>query len=287
MYSIQRFIQWALARVQKDSVPANAALALPADQCGSEPWQYLFGSIMVETTQATLDNYFINHYSNQMTRPEFDAITNSWSRDGYATDCQGLLDAWLTYWEGVSTDINADANYRLWCTDKGRIDELLRPYRIGEAVFRADDAGRMTHVGWICGFSTDGPLVVEARGIRYGVVITRLSKRSFTHRALMTKKFDYSEGIVMEPIKLTLTSPLMRGEAILALQYALNELGYTDQSGVPLVEDGKCGIRTLYAVGQFAKNQLEASADEEKPVFYIDSVGGDQRLKISIEKNKA
>lgn len=49
----------------------------------------------------------------------------------------------------------------------------------------------MTHVGWICGFDSDGtPLVVEARGLRYGVVVTRLDTRPWTHRGIMDKNLN-------------------------------------------------------------------------------------------------
>lgn len=283
MYDILSFVKWALTHVQPSSVPQMAQLALEPDKCGTDPWQYLFGSIRVETTDANLNRYYETHYKDQMTRAEFDKITSTWSRTGYATDCEGLLDAYLTYVEGVPTDMNADGNYRLWCSDKALISEDNKPYAIGEAVFRANDSGKMTHVGWVCGFQGSEPLIVEARNIRYGVVITKLSQRSFTHRALMTKLFEYKEE-KMEPIRLELTTPVMRGDAILALQFALNELGYTDADGKQLEEDGKCGKRTLYAVEQFAKNQLEADTSAgDEPCFYIPSESGDYRLKVTIQ----
>ncbi len=245
MYKVNDFIHWALSHAKG----------------GAEPWHYLFGSVRVKTDKATLDRYYENHYKKQgMTRERFDEITADWKASDYATDCQGLLDAWLTYEQGEETDINADMNYRLWCTDKGRIGEITRPWMIGEAVFRMNDAGRMTHVGWICGFREDGePLVVEARGIAYGVIVTRLSRRDFTHRGLMTAKFDYSaadkppqEEKPMEPIVLKRTSPMMQGDGIRLMQQALNALGYTDDAGRQLDEDGKCGSCTMQAVQRFA-----------------------------------
>ena len=47
----------------------------------------------------------------------------------------------------------------------------------------ANSNGKMTHIGWICGSVNGEPLVVEARGLSYGVVITKLSQRGWTHRA--------------------------------------------------------------------------------------------------------
>lgn len=257
MHNITDFIRWALTHVKPATIPSGAVLPLPLAECGVEPWQYLFGSVRVKTTQATLDRYFEQHYCKQMTRARFDELTRSWDRHGYATDCQGLLDAWLTYDRAEPTDINADMNYRLWCTDKGLISEITRPWVIGEAVFRANAAGRMTHIGWICGFMPDGdPLVVEARGIAYGVVVTRLDGRNWTHRGLMTKKFEYMEE--HEMVDFNVTKPIHSGEVYLAMQKALNLAGYTDANGSTLEEDGKWGNKSQQAfdalIADYAEN---------------------------------
>lgn len=284
MYDILDFIRWALMRVQKGCIPAGALLALSDTLCAREPWQYLFGSIRVMTTQANIDRFYSEHYSKQMSREEYDAITAKWSRTGYATDCEGLLDAWLTYEMDDPTDLNSEGNYRQLCTDKGPIADIDRPFVIGEAVFRQNSAGRMSHVGWVCGFDGTGPLVVEARNIRYGVTVSRLAERDFTHRGLMTKLFSYGEAEKMKPIKLELTSPVMSGNAILALQYALNELGYTDADGRALSEDGKCGRRTMYAVEQFANAQQTACRTEAPgPAFELPSLDGDYVMKVKVE----
>ena len=280
MFSALEFVRWALTHVQKDSVPEGAALASSDALCALDPWQYLFGSIMVKTTPANLDYFYNEHYADEMTRTEFDSVTANWSPNGYATDCQGLLDAWLTYEMDEPTDVNVNHNWLYWCTDKYRIDEISRPYLIGEAVFSANSAGRMTHVGWICGSVLGEPLVVEARGIRYGVTISRLSERSFTHRGLMTKLFEYDGGRAVEPIRLELKSPMIRGDAILALQFALNGLGYTDADGKPLTEDGKCGRRTLYAVDKFVEIQSGGTAVK----FVLHSEDGEKVLRMIVEK---
>ena len=249
-YYIENFIKWALTHVKRSTIPLDAKLPLPIAQCGTDPWNYLFGSVRVMTTQATINYYFNNHYKNKMTRADYDAITNSWSRTGYATDCQGMLDAYLTYVCNEKIDINAHMNYTLWCTDKGTISSINRPYVIGEAVFMySTKSKKMTHVGWICGFRANGePLVVEARGLAYGVVVTELSKRNWTHRGLMTAKFDYTkpkeEPKPMSAIKFEKTNPIKTGEPYLAMQKALNAAGYTDATGKVLVEDGKWGAKS-------------------------------------------
>ena len=183
------------------------------------------------------------------------------SPDDYATDCQGLLDAYLTYVQGARTDVNADYNYRKWCTDKGRISEIERPYKLGEAVFMANSKGKMSHVGWVCGLDLDGELlVVEARGLSYGVVITRLEDRPWTHRGLMTKKFEYDKEEKPMATKFEVLSPMLRGDGITAMQKALNANGYTDDNGNKLVEDGKWGSKSQAAF----RKLLEAHTQESE-----------------------
>lgn len=249
-------------------------------------WHYLFGSVRVQTTQDTLDRYYEEHYGpSGMTRARYDALTATWKPTDYATDCQGLLDAWLTYEAGEKTDINADYNYRYWCEEKGRLEDVDRPYCIGEALFmQSKSSDRMTHVGWVCGFGDDGdPLVVEARGIAYGVVITKLSKRPWTHRGLMTKKFSYEEK-PMEKIRFERTTPMHKGEPYLKMQQALNAAGYTDADGKKLDEDGKWG-----KCSQAAFDALIADYSEQVPQlleFAAEAADGGYMLKATVAKLK-
>ena len=179
--------------------------------------------------------------------------------DDYATDCQGLLDAYLTYVQGEKTDVNADYNYRKWCTGKGKTSEIERPYELGEALFMANIRGKMKHVGWICGLDSDGePLVVEARGLNYGVVITRLEDRPWTHRGLMTKKFDYKEEQPMAT-KFEVIKPMLKGDGVKEMQKALNANGYTDDNGNKLVEDGKWGSKSQAAFRKLLEAHMQVS----------------------------
>ena len=255
MTNILDFIRWALTHVDPNTVLSGAVLANgTAANIGTEPWHYLYGTIRSKTTKALIEERWLNFYSSHgWTRAAYDKATANFKSSDYATDCQGLLDAYFTYELGIKTDINANYNYVNWCTDKGSIDKIKRPYVIGEALFMANKSGNMTHIGWVCGFDVDGePLVVEARGLSYGVVITRLEDRAWTRRGLMTKKFDYKmEENVVERVKIQKTKPMLTGEGILALQKAFNLLGYTDKEGKLLEEDGKCGDKTVEAANNF------------------------------------
>ena len=259
MTNVLDFIRWALTHVNPNTVPSGAVLANgTATNVGAEPWHYLYGTVKSKTTAARIEERWRNHYSKTWTREAYDHATAAMSPDDYATDCQGLLDAYLTYELGEKNDINADYNYRKWCTGKGKTSEVERPYKLGEAVFMANSRGKMSHVGWVCGLDLDGELlVVEARGLSYGVVVTRLEDRAWTHRGLMTKKFDYKEKEPMAT-KFEVVSPMLRGDGITAMQRALNANGYTDDNGNALEEDGKWGSKSQAAF----RKLLEAHTQE-------------------------
>lgn len=262
MTNVLDFIRWALTHVNPDTVPSGAVLVNgTATNVGAEPWHYLYGSVRTNTTAARIAERWKNYYSSHgWSREAYDNATAKMQPDDYATDCQGLLDAYLTFVQGEKTDVNADYNYRKWCTGKGKTSEIERPYELGEAVFMANSKGKMSHVGWICGLDSDGePLVVEARGLNYGVVVTRLEDRPWTHRGLMTKKFDYKEEQPMAT-KFEVIKPMLKGDGVEAMQKALNATGYTDDNGNKLVEDGKWGSKSQAAF----RKLLEAHTQESE-----------------------
>ena len=262
MTNVLDFIRWALTHVNPNTVPSGAVLVGgTATNVGAEPWHYLYGSVRTKTTQSRITERWENFYSSHgWSREAYDNATAKMQPDDYATDCQGLLDAYLTYVQGEKTDVNADYNYRKWCTGKGKISEVERPYELGEAVFMANSRGKISHVGWICGLDSDGePLVVEARGLNYGVVVTRLEDRAWTHRGLMTKKFGYKEDKPMAT-KFEVIKPMLKGDGVKAMQNALNVNGYTDDNGNALVEDGKWGSKSQAAF----RKLLEAHTQESE-----------------------
>lgn len=236
------FIKYALSHAKRETIPEGAELPIDRDECGVEPWEYLFGTTGTTVSKALLNERYNNFYSKRgWTRNAFDIATENWATKRVkATDCQGLLDYFL------STDVNANYCYSAWCTDKGSVNTVSRAYEIGEAVFFRNSEGIMSHVGFVCGYLNGEPLVVEARGIRYGVVVTKFSERPWTHRGLVTKKLSYDDEYRDEPIVLKITSPMIQGEMIRNLQSALNALGYYCGA-----VDGKCGKLTIGGVCEF------------------------------------
>ena len=276
MTNVLDFIRWALTHVNPNTVPSGAVLVNgTATNVGADPWHYLYGTVRTKTTPSRINERWKNYYSSHgWAKESYDKATAGMQPDDYATDCQGLLDAYLTYVQGEKTDVNADYNYRKWCTGKGKTSEIERPYELGEAVFMANSKGKMSHVGWICGLDSDGePLVVEARGLSYGVVITRLEDRPWTHRGLMTKKFSYSGAAVQPgaaaPFQFTRVLKYgCTGADVIALKELLIEKGYSGvtatnknflgstrevvkqfQRNSGLTVDGKAGKNTISALG--------------------------------------
>lgn len=112
-------------------------------------------------------------------------------------DCQGLVEGYINDVTGKNIDVRARDNFANWCDPKGK-GKIPSERRVpGAAVFMG---WPITHVGFLVKPVDDSDpagdwWVVEARGVMYGVVKTRLSARSWTRWGLMTKYFDYSAPV--------------------------------------------------------------------------------------------
>lgn len=245
------FIIFALSHAKAESVPDGAKLPISIDECGVEPWEYLYGTTGFTVTRPLLDERYENFYKKKgWTREAYDIATENWAAlHRKATDCQGLLDAFL------GTDVTANYCYTAWCTERGAIGDVARPYELGEGLFYMNGEGRMSHVGFVCGFLNGEPLAVEARGIRFGVVVTKFSDRPWTHRGLITRRLSYDPEYRDEQVVLSVTRPMIQGESILHLQKALNALGYYCGTA-----DGKCGRLTMSGVDAFVRAHAKENA---------------------------
>lgn len=236
------FVRFALSHAKRETVPSGAKLPLDADECGTEPWEYLPGTSGETATDELLESKFADFYRHLgWQRERYDRLTENFVRQKVRlSDSQGLMNAY--------TGMEATSNYcySAWCTDKGAITEIKRPFALGEAVFFMDADGRAIHTGFICGMLGGEPLVVEARGLAFGVCVTKLSERPWTHRGLITKRFIYEENCYDEQIVIKRKKPFVRGEGVMHLQRALNSLGYYCGSA-----DGVAGEHTLYALKEF------------------------------------
>ena len=99
MTNVLDFIRWALTHVDPNTIPKSATFANgTATNIGKEPWHYLYGTIRSKTTKALIEERWTNFYSSHgWTRAVYDKATPNFKSSDYATDCQGLLDAYFTY----------------------------------------------------------------------------------------------------------------------------------------------------------------------------------------------
>ena len=90
----------------------------------------------------------------------------------YAYDCSGLGMYWL---QNVKHLYKGDANAN---TMLGRCSDLTRtdPPKKGWWVFRQDDSGKATHIGYM----VDDDWLVEAKGRKHGVVVTKFAAKDWS-----------------------------------------------------------------------------------------------------------
>jgi cell wall-associated NlpC family hydrolase len=97
----------------------------------------------------------------------------------WVCDCSSLIKIARKALSGVWLDVSAQGTYDQ-CTRRGMIGSM--PLTPGCTLYMySSGKGRMAHVGMYIG----GGQVVEARGVDYGIVITKLKDRAWTHWGLL------------------------------------------------------------------------------------------------------
>jgi hypothetical protein len=112
----------------------------------------------------------------------------------YAYDCSGLGMYWL---QNVKHLYKGDANAN---TMMGRCSDLSRtdPPKKGWWAFRQDDSGKATHIGYM----VDDEWLVEAKGRKYGVVVTMFAEKDWSVWGIPDVFYDeiaYPEPVPPEP----------------------------------------------------------------------------------------
>lgn len=149
-------------------------------------------------------------------------------------DCNGLAEGIYKDWSGVDINTKARYNYAQWCGVKGS-GMIPAKYRVpGAAVFTGSKAADIPHIMYLykpveAGNPAGDWYLIEARGVAYGVVKTKLYSRKPTFWGLMTKYFDY-ENTSVEPTEVLLGDRILRdgceGDDVKQLQTNLIRLGY-------------------------------------------------------------
>lgn len=147
-------------------------------------------------------------------------------------DCQGLAEGYINDTTGSGINVRARNNYATWCDPKGT-GKIPNQYKVpGAAVFiHSTSDGAITHVGFLTKpVAADNPAgdwyVVEARGVMYGVVTTKLNSRAWNRWGLMTKYFDYALGDAVLNLGDRNLKNGMSGDDVRQMQSDLIALGY-------------------------------------------------------------
>ena len=79
------FIVFALTHAKPESIPEGAQLPIEVEECGSEPWEYLYGTTGHKISQSLLDERFEHYYKSKgWTREAYDIATENCVR-GFLT----------------------------------------------------------------------------------------------------------------------------------------------------------------------------------------------------------
>ena len=211
---------------------------------------YIFGT-EGQNPQKLSDWYFTGQYSGDQLQKAL-----YWRANAQRVwDCNGLAEGYYKDVTGVDINARSRDNYSDWCDPRGT-GTIPASYRVpGAAVFKK--SSYIHHVGFlekpVNGAQPGGDwFVIEARGVMYGVIRSRLSENDWNCWGLMTKYFDYgkSESAPSAPSEeAALGGRLLKrgasGEDVRQLQKILISLGY-DLSKYGA--DGEFGSETEAAV---------------------------------------
>ena len=187
-------------------------------------------------------------------------------------------------YSGMCINARARNNYASWCSVKGKGVIPANRRVPGAAVFWGSSASSIHHVAYLWKPVTAGKpegdwYLIEARGVMYGVVKSKLLSRKPNFWGYMDKYFDYSENVTAEEVAgiaetETLGSRVLKngseGNDVKEMQSGLIRLGYDlGRWGA----DGDFGDQTEIAVKQFQSDHGLAVNDafDEKCVAVLDA----------------
>lgn len=216
---------------------------------------YIMGAVGQDPkTIAKTSNFFRQYAGNQADL----AQALYWRENAERVwDCQGLSDGYVSEKLGVNINVRARNNYDNWCSIKGTGKPPKERRVPGCAVFIYSSSLKyITHIGYlekpINAKKPEGDwYVVEARGVRYGVVRTKLSERGWNRWGWMTKYFDYGTDRKYDLGERELQKGC-EGPDVTQLQLYLIQLGHVmPKYGA----DGEFGNETVEALKEFQREQ--------------------------------
>lgn len=206
-------------------------------------------------------------------------------------DCNGLAEGIYQIHTGININARARNNYASWCDPKGS-GIIPADKRIpGAAVFYGTPAGSIHHVAYLwkpvdANKPTGDWWLIEAKGVAYGVVQSKLSARKPDFWGYMTKYYDYSDTAVITPR--TTIEKGDSGDEVKKIQEALLAAGEVlPKYGA----DGDFGSETLAAVKSFQqKNGLTVTGvidektkslllKEESTAYMVQIINGNCNIR--------
>ena len=174
-------------------------------------------------------------------------------------DCNGMAEGIYELYTGTCINSKARHNYAEWCSVKGS-GLIPASFRVpGAAVFWSkSSAGSIHHVAYLWKPVKEGKpegdwYIIEAKGVAYGVVKSKLNSRKPNFWGLMDKYFDYENTAVETPSEPAVDGLRYgdEGADVRDMQRKLMRLGYAlPKYGA----DGDFGSETLKALKDFQQD---------------------------------
>ena len=240
---------------------------------------YIMGATGQDPKKWSKSSWWFTQYDGKDYTPAQKAKALYWREHAKRVwDCNGLAEGYYKDVTGININTRAKYNYSSWCSVKGK-GKVPNKHKVpGLAVFIGKSAGTITHVGYLVApINPSKPegdwYVIEAKGVSYGVVKTKLNSRDWNFWGYMDKYFDYSnhsEGTEVEEVE-TLGYRTLRngdeGQDVKELQKLLMKAGYKlPKYGA----DGDFGTETLNAVKEFQKaNNLTVDGIVGKQTYAV------------------
>lgn len=188
---------------------------------------YIMGAVG-QAPKTLSDWYFSGQYSGSELKKAL-----YWRENAQRVwDCNGLAEGFYKDQTGTSINTRARNNYSEWCDPRGT-GSIPAAYRApGAAVFKK--SSYIHHVGFLVEpVNADRPggdwYIIEAKGVMYGVIRSKLSVGGWNCWGWMTKYFDY-DAVTPEQESAVLGSRLLKkgasGSDVKTLQELLIRLGY-------------------------------------------------------------
>ena len=210
-----------------------------------------------------LSSWYFNQYAdrdNYSAKQEAKALY--WRENAaFVWDCNGLAEGIYEKFSGVNINTKARYAYADWCGVKGKGMIPAEKRVPGAPVYWGEKASNIHHVAYLDRPVVDGKpdgdwYIIEARGVLYGCVRTKLYDRKPNFWGWMDKYFDYGDAdyapSVPELGEVTLKRGMTDRADVKEMQLILIKLGYDlGQYGA----DGDFGGDTEDAVKAFQKDK--------------------------------